>query len=53
MMRTYLLIDDRSVNFFIGRRTEEELKAELIEGMEVGDIRAMDETGRFSVQRET
>lgn len=43
-MRVYLLFDDTSVNYYVGRRTEDELKPATIEGLEVGQSRMLSDT---------
>ena len=52
-MKTYLLIDEQSERYYYARRTEDELKAELIVGMVVGEIRPMDAGGRYFITRES
>ena len=50
-MKTYLLIDEASRNYYIGRRTEEEVKPEVVEGLAIGGMR---EIGNgLLIQRET
>ena len=51
-MKTYLLIDEQSERYYYARRNEDELQAELIAGMAVGEVRPLDAGGRYFVTRE-
>ncbi len=43
-LKVYLLHDDTSPNFYIARRTEEELKPEITNGLEIGQTRMLTDT---------
>lgn len=39
----YLLFDVNSPDYYIARRSADELKPEIIDGLEVGDVRMVNE----------
>ena len=49
MEKTFLLFDDNSPNYFIGRRTASQLKPEF-QNMKIGEIRMLSET--IGIERE-
>ena len=49
-LKTYLLLDDSSKEYCIGRRTESQLKPEIIKDMCVGEMRQVGD-GMY-IQRE-
>ena len=43
-MKTFLLFDDNAPVYYIGKRTEEELRPEAYTGLEVGAIKMLTKT---------
>lgn len=53
-MKTYLLIDEHSTTYWYARKSENQLRMELVQGMEIGDRIAVPEgQNRFFIERET